>query len=257
MTNDMNDSSVLTHRHTWDVIPWIVNGTFLPADRAVAEDHLQTCANCRDELAFQSQVHAGMNVTTAAKHDGKPALDRLFARIDAESKNRRNFPIDALSDETSHANKPLHAWHTSSHRKWTRNRTRFLAAIVAAQTVGLLLLGVLLLRQEDLPKSSAHYETLSQASIPVGPATIRFVPMPSLTVGAMQIMLADAKLRIVESNQGSSIYGLAPEPNAHSGLVEGTLMAQAANTTMAVARLRNQPGVLLVEPIVSAATAPL
>ena len=256
MTSDTNDSSVLTHRHTWDVIPWIVNGTASPADRAVAEEHLQTCADCRDELAFQSQVHAGMNVTTAAMHDGKPALDRLFARIDAESKNERNSLIDASSNETSHANNQLHAWHIPSRHKWTRYRARLLVAIVAAQTVGLVLLGVLLLRQEQLPNSSARYETLSQASIPAGPATIRFVPMPSLTVGAMQAMLADAKLRIVESNQGSSIYGLAPEPNTQSDLVEGAAMARAASTTTAVARLRSQPGVLLVEPIVSPPSAP-
>ncbi|QBB70275.1 zf-HC2 domain-containing protein [Pseudolysobacter antarcticus] len=256
MTSDTNDSSVLTHRHTWDAIPWIVNGTASPADRAMADEHLRTCADCRDDLAFQSLVHAGMNVTTAAMHDGKPALDRLFARIDAESKNERNFATDTLSNETSYANNPLHDWHAPSRHKWTRYRARLLAAIVAAQTVGLVLLGVLLLRQEHQPNSSARYETLSEASIPAGPATIRFVPVPSLTVGAMQAMLADAKLRIVESNQGSSIYGLAPEPNAQSGLAEDASMARAASTTMAVARLRNQPGVLLVEPIVSPSVAP-
>jgi len=256
MTNDTNDSSLLTHRHTWDVIPWIVNGTAAPADHALAEEHLRTCENCRDELAFQTQLHAGMNVTSAAIHDSKPALDRLFARIDAESKNEQNSAIDASSSETSYANNPLHAWHTPSRLKWTRYRARLLAAIVTAQTVGLVLLGVLLLRQEHLPNSIARYETLSQASISAGSATIRFVPAPSLTVGAMQAMLADAKLRIVESNQGSSIYGLAPEPNTQSSQAEDASMARAADTTTAVARLRNQPGVLLVEPIVSASVAP-
>ena len=256
MTSDTNDSSVLPHRHTWDVIPWLVNGTAAPADRALADEHLRTCANCRDELAFQSQVHAGMNVSTAAVHEGKPALDRLFARIDAESKNQQNFAIEASSNETSYANNPLHAWHAPSRLKWTRYRARLLAAIVTAQTVGLVLLGVLLLRQEQLPNPIARYETLSQASASAGPATIRFVPMPSLTVGAMQAMLADAKLRIVESNQGSSIYGLAPEPNTQSDAAEDSSMARAASTAEAVARLRNQSGVLLVEPIVSASVAP-
>ena len=256
MTNDTNDSSLLTHRHTWDVIPWIVNGTAASADHALAEEHLRTCENCRDELAFQTQVHAGMNVTSAAMHDSKPALDRLFARIDAESNNEQNFAINASSNETSYANNPRHARLVSSRLKWTRYRARLLAAIVIAQTVGLVLLGVLLLRQEHLPNSSARYETLSHASIPPGPATIRFVPTPSLTVGAMQTMLADAKLRIVESNQGSSIFGLAPEPNTPSSPSEDASMARAASTTAAMARLRNQPGVLLIEPIVSASVAP-
>ena len=72
------------HRRTWDLIPWLINGTASAADRSLAEAHLAACADCRDEYAFQSRVHAGLDVDTRVAGDVRPAFDRLLARIDAE-----------------------------------------------------------------------------------------------------------------------------------------------------------------------------
>jgi len=47
----MNDS--LVHRHTWDQIPWMVNGTLPEGERPAVETHLAGCADCRSELEFQ------------------------------------------------------------------------------------------------------------------------------------------------------------------------------------------------------------
>ena len=122
------------------------------------------------------------------------------------------------------------------------------------QAVGLVLLGALLLGRDRAPDSSARYETLSRTSASVGTATIRFVPMPTLSVGAMQAILAEAKVRIVESNQGSSIYGLAPDPGSPSAETSATRTERATKTAVALTRLRAQPGVLLAEPIASPAS---
>ena len=64
------DNSNLAHRQTWNLIPWVVNGSATPAERQIAETHLAECVDCRDELAFQSLLHAGMAMDARALNDG-------------------------------------------------------------------------------------------------------------------------------------------------------------------------------------------
>ena len=61
--------------------------------------------------------------------------------------------------------------------------------------------------------------------------------------------VADAKVHIVESNQSSSIYGLAPDQGSQSVATADARAERATKTTIAIARLRAQQGVLLAEPI--------
>jgi hypothetical protein len=247
------DSPSLSHRQTWDLIPWIVNDSATTADRERIEEHLRTCMDCRDEYAFQSQLHAGMTVESTSEHDPQPAFRRLLARIDGDRADDGVNP-DAAIHATQPATGRRQGLSARGRSRWTRYQARVLVAAVIAQSVGLVLLGALLLGRDRAPDSNARYETLSHTSASAGAATIRFVPMPTLTVGAMQAILAEAKVRIVESNQGSSIYGLAPDPGSQSAETTETPAERATKTAVALARLRAQQGVLLAEPIASPAT---
>ncbi|HEU4665256.1 MAG TPA: zf-HC2 domain-containing protein [Dokdonella sp.] len=198
------------HRRTWDLIPWLINGTASATDRALAESHLAVCADCRDEYAFQSRVHAGIDVDADVADEAKPAFDRLLARIDAEQ-----------------------AHETGGARP--RRLLRALAATVAIQAIGLAALATWAIerhRADDLPA----YRTLSAPeALPVG-ASLRFVPSPELNVGQLQRLLGEHGLHIVGTNDVGTIYTLAP-------------VAPGRIDPDALARLRAAPGVLLVEPI--------
>ena len=205
----------LQHRQTWDLIPWLVNGTASPVERDLAEAHLAICADCRDEYAFQARLSAGLAVDVATDAPLQPALDRLLARVDADE------PID---------NRPSPRQRVSM--------ARILAAAVIVQAIGLAALGGWALERNRSAEETA-YRTLSTPAIPVPEATIRFVPSPELSVGQLQRLLADNGLRVANANEGGTIFALAPTAPAHT----------AAATNEAIARLRATAGVLLAEPI--------
>lgn len=216
------------HRETWDLIPWIVNGTATAAQRDGVEQHLSECADCRDELALQQQFQTGMQAAASGAIDPQPGLQRLFARIDAEP---------SVLDSGGRA----------SMRGGPARWTPWLAAAVIVQAIGLALLGGMLLGQPapELAAQSAAdagYRTLSSAPAPRG-ATIRLVVSPDTSVAALRHLLGEARLQIVESTADNAAFGLAP--------TDVSLSTNKERMVDPVAWLREQPGVLLAEPVVS------
>lgn len=223
--DDPMNTSTQLHRQIWDLIPWIVNGSASATERQAVEDHLRQCADCRDEYAFQSRLHAGiatetMDVPDAGGAQAQAGLRRLLARIDLENDAARSGRVD------------------SGEPRKRRLLDRMLIAAVLVQGIGLALLVPLLLQRGD---TSARYQTLTSAPVHASQAVIRLVPAPTLTLAELQAMLAAEELRIVESNTGGSIYGLAFDSDT------------TADTARAVERLRRYPGILLAEPIGRAA----
>lgn len=218
----MNRDTPDVHRRTWDVLPWLVNGTARAGERLAAESHLATCSDCRDELAFQLRVQAGM-ASEPVPPARPPGLDRLLARIDADEARPGPPPSAA-----------------SSRARWS---VRLLAAAVVAQAIGIGLLGTLLLVRGSA--GDATYATLSSTPTTPVAATIRLVAAPSLPLSDLQALLARNGLRIAGSNAGGSILALAPVD----------AMAAAQRDTV-LARLRATPGVLLAEPLVGGSGDP-
>jgi len=207
----------LSHTQTWDLIPWVVNGTASAEQRARVDQHLRDCADCRREFALQQQFQAGLrDDAAAAEHDPRPGLERLFLRIDAET-----VPLPA-------------ATATVNRGGWLP----WLAAAVIVQAVGLALLTGLLLGR---PAAPDEYRTLSAAP-GRSDAVIRLVVAPDTTLAALGALLADTQLRIVESTADNGAFGLAPRDAAAPPDVAATLAA-----------LRARPGVLMAEPIAGAA----
>lgn len=219
--DDAMNTSTQLHRQIWDLIPWIVNGSASATERQAAEDHLRQCADCRDEYAFQSRLHAGIATEAADAMDAGEAraqagLRQLLARIDREH--------DAGRSDRSDPRKPR------KHRVLDR----VLIAAVLVQAIGLVLLVPLLMQRGP---ADARYETLTSTPASASQAVIRLVPAPTLTLAELQAMLATEELRIVETNTGGSIYGLAFDSKT------------VADPARVVERLRTHPGVLLAEPI--------
>ena len=208
----------LSHTQTWDLIPWVVNGTATAEQRARVERHLRDCADCRREFALQQQFQTGLrDDAEAVEHDPRPGLERLFLRIDAEA-----VPLPAAT-ATVHRGGGWLPW---------------LATAVIVQAVGLALLAGMLLGR---PAASDEYRTLSAAP-ERSDAVIRLVVAPDTTLAALGALLADTQLRIVESTADNGAFGLAPRDAASSPDVAATIAA-----------LRARPGVLMAEPIAGAA----
>ncbi|MBL8298320.1 MAG: zf-HC2 domain-containing protein [Rhodanobacteraceae bacterium] len=223
----MNDEPN-AHCRTWDLIPWVVNGTAPPAQRERVEQHLRDCADCRQEFALQQQFHAGLQNDSAAVHDPRPALQRLLARLDAD------LPATASTAPVR---------RRSGAARWTP----WLAAAVVVQAIGLALLGGVMLGRPDTrmpPAGESGYRTLSSEG-KTAAASIRLVLAPDTTLTRLRGLLGQTQLRIVESTADNAAFGLAPQDTALAG-----------NTDFvrdAIARLRSEPDVVLAEPITGAA----
>jgi hypothetical protein len=223
------DRDPLNHTGTWELLPWLVYGSIREADRQRVEEHLRACADCRDEHAFQQRLHAGMQDEPCDDRTARRALDRLLARIDEET--------DA----------PPRTRAPARRGGWLQ---RILIAALVLQTGAVAAVAMLWFTAGAslrIAVDDADYRTLSQPDASSTVATIRFVPAPDLSVGALQKLLAEEGLRVATSSEDGSILGLAPITGSAT---HGAPAAQdSARTAIAIAHLRAHPGVLLAEPI--------
>ena len=178
----MNDTSS-AHRHAWDLIPWIVNGTAAPADQLAVQAHLQACADCHQELEFQRQLHAAMALQSPAETDMRDSWQRLRSRLDSASRAPAT-----LAGEPQRARGAARSW-----MPW-------LVAATVVQAIGLGALGAAWLARRDMPGApavaAAPYRTLAAPEAAAPRATVRVVFAPEVTVAQVQMLLAAAKLQI-------------------------------------------------------------
>lgn len=214
------------HRQVWDAIAWVAAGTATAEQQRLVEDHLPHCAHCRDELALQRRLYAGMQDDPAETVDEdaiRAGLDRLWAH------DREAGPLQ-----------PVEAARGRAANEGSRT-TRWLTAAVAAQAVALCVLGLRLWpadRAGGASGAGADYVTLSQpAALPAG-AAVRLVPQERTDMAQLRQLLSRHGLRIVGADDDASSLLLAPA--SHGAGVSPTELAQ---------RLRAEPGVLLAEPV--------
>lgn len=198
------------HRRAWELMAWVTAGSATDDERYFVEEHLKTCADCRDEAEFHQRLHSTLLQSASAPHDGEPALQRLMARIDAGA------PGEMPSARAGAAS----------------SLVRWLVAAVVVQAVGLGAAGVALWERGTAPE----YRTFSHAAPDGRAATIRLVPVASLDIAGMQALLARHGLVVVEASSDAHSFGLAAKgPTLDVGAL--------------VLRLRAEPGVLLAEPV--------
>ena len=219
----MEDAVGTTHRRAWDLIPWVVNGTASAAERALVEQHLAACADCRDEFAFHQRVRDDIVHGAPLPYAAEPALARLQARLDrVEGESQTTSANDAAEPRRSRRS------------RWVMG----LAAAVAVQSIALATMAGVWLGRD------APYQTLSRAAEAPPEAVVRLVPAPTLTLAELRALLDGSGLRIVQSSGDGAILGLAPQPGRPFA-VEAT-----------IATLRRSPAVLLAEPVMRPGHAP-
>jgi anti-sigma factor RsiW len=188
----------MNHPTAWNLIPWFVNGRASDREREALEAHLAQCTECRTEVEAQRGLMNAMQTTPVVESMPHASLQKLWQRIDASPSQPSQAP--------------------------TRIRqTRLVGLLAAAVAVEALLLGTLstVLYHSRQAAAPAEFRTVTTVpSTPVAPA-VRAVFSPALTLGELQALLAEAKLKIAGGPSEDGVYTLAtlsPGEDPHQAL---------------------------------------
>ena len=209
------DSYGSHHRPVWELIPWVVNGTASDSERACVEEHLQGCADCREELEFQRRMQRSLAQEGAQQSSAHAGWSRLRERLDASEPS------------TSSPSR------TRGLRVNERSWTPWVMAAMLVQGVGLGVLGTALWSRTPAASPPPSYRTLS-APLPAPPrATVRVVFAPSMTLAEMHAVLASAHLQVVSGPSEADVWSLGP-----AGEATDTATEEAVRTLRASASVR-------------------
>jgi hypothetical protein len=212
----MDSSSV--HRQAWDLIPWIVNDSASESERQAVQPHLESCADCREELEFQRQLQAAMAQRTAPDIDARDSWQRLRSRLDSAA-----GPVAAVRGARRH-----------SHRAAKGGMSWLIAAMVV-QAIGLGALGAAWWSRPSASGSvpagyAAVYRTLSAPESALPAATIRVVFAPDLTMAQLQAVLAAARLQVRAGPNEVGVWTLGPAGDSNRVATDAALRELRASS---------------------------
>ena len=214
----MDTSSV--HRRAWDLIPWVVNDSAPEAERQAVQAHLESCADCRQELEFQRQLQAAMGQQSVAEVDidARDSWLRLRSRLDSPA-----GPAAAVRGARRHP------------RRGSKGGMSWLIAAMVVQAIGLGALGAAWWSRPSTPVAvpagyAAVYRTLSAPEAVVPAATIRVVFAPELTMAQLQAVLASARLQVRAGPNEVGVWTLGPAGDSNRAATEAALRELRASS---------------------------
>jgi hypothetical protein len=216
------------HAEMTELMPWYVNGTLKTAETDRLERHLAVCAVCREDLALERSMAAGLANAPAVEYLPGPALRRLNERLDALGTKSVTTPATpatpaapgvagpaapdaAMRPSPSVASPPAPGAPGTALPKVTGLRSGggrwLLAASFAA--VALALAYLVAARYQAAAGPRADYRTVTTSAPSVPATAIRAVFAPNLSVGELERLLDEAGLRIVAGPTEAGVYSLA------------------------------------------------
>jgi anti-sigma-K factor RskA len=202
------------HRQAERLLPWLVNGTLEGDERATIERHVDTCADCQQQLAQWQALQDTCAMPAMSTLDPMPSFTRLRNRLQAP---RARPPVSRWSAMRS-------AWTTAP--LWLRG------AVAAPCALLLALGGAWLAREQPAP-----YRMLGDtpAAMPASTdARLVVVFEPGASQARTQQLLRASQARIVDGPNEVGAYVLA---------------VPAARVASVRDALRAAPGVSLVESL--------
>lgn len=222
-----------THAEAWDLLPWLANGRISAADREWVDAHVQTCGDCRAELAAQRVLATslGRASTAPAVDDSEEqrSFDRLWARIEAAEAAAPAAPTAAVASRR--VSRPV----------------RWLAAAVIVQGIGLALFGINALRSADPDQGTSQgaskggYVTVTSATpLRSGAPMVSLAFEPGASIEAVNTLLTHQGLSIVAGPGLSGNFTAALSADA---------VASGASAESVAAVIAKDPNVTFAQPI--------
>jgi hypothetical protein len=215
----------MTHDDAWHALPFFVNGTLRGPARSAVESHLAVCAECRSELAGQTQVRDAILREDVRQENAQVSFDQLWDRIledEAVAEGRAGKLAAPAGARVLRA-------PASGVMKW-------LIAAVIVEGVGLATLSAMTWSNSQGLSAPAEYRTLSSPQTAAAGGRIRAVFAPELRLGDLQNLLSTSGLSVVAGPTEAGVYTLA-------------LDDANANVDAALTRLRGSASVRFAEPI--------
>jgi hypothetical protein len=217
------------HQWTWELLPWLANGTLGEADRRGVEQHLADCAQCQEELARCRSLASTVAETDAS--DWLPSSQHM-AKLLAQAVS----PTPAVP--TTRRRQKIPFW-----QRWMEEFGALAPAVrwTLALETGLLAALLLILVAPRAPQT-ALYETLSSApaqSVALGPR-LRVVFRGDTMLGDMRQLLNEVHGQIIQGPSDIGVLTLALPPNPKNG-------AETMRKTLE--KLRASPKVVLAESV--------
>jgi anti-sigma factor RsiW len=217
-----------THAEAWALLPWLANGRIAAGEREWVEAHVQTCAECRAELAAQrmisTQLRSETVATPAAASEEQRSFDKLWARIEASE--AATLPATGAGGGGYRASRPV----------------RWLAAAVIVQAVGLGVLGFSAL--SDGGASSPDFVTVTREDPRSGARaqapTVRVVFAPQASIETINTLLA---------HQGLQIVGGPGTQGNFTAALSADAVASGASAESVAAVMSKDPNVSFAEPV--------
>jgi hypothetical protein len=219
------------HDEVWLLLPWLANGSLVPAERERAQEHVRHCAACEQELALQHLMCEALAEPDRVTYAPGPSFRKLMERID-EAGAAKPVPrpkqvvprgIIAKLGHVSLWRPPGLAWAASF--------------LVLFTITGML--------ATASRWSEPIYRTHTDAVVST-PNVLHIAFDRSLTIGEVEEMLRASGARVVEGPGNTGVFGVTP-----MGIVSGQSNSTGAKREMRVlsARLRADPRVLWVQPL--------
>jgi len=162
----------LDHDACWEIIPWFVNGSLNADEREAAEAHVESCDECRREIAAQADMQRELAALEASSREADRGWQRLLAELD-------ELP-----------NQP-------SRRRLSTRRMLLAAAVLQIALFGALAGLIGWLHGEPAEHS---FRTLStpQAVLNAPGAHFRLVTAPQTEISQLQAVLLPLQGRIID-----------------------------------------------------------
>ncbi|MYM95443.1 zf-HC2 domain-containing protein [Duganella vulcania] len=217
------------HQAVQELLPWYASEQLAPDETQRVREHLQTCAQCRQDLEWERDMRAGAAASDALPPglDMESALARLMPTLGAQER-----AAPAMAAQAAPAAAPTAAG-TPQRVSWWRtaaaNQPSWLRWTVAAQWVLIVGLGALLLRPDTDP---APYRVLGSAVSSGANLVVIFQPNTS-----------ERELRHILQAQGARVVDGPTVTDAY------LLHVPPASRERALAALHAEPAVQLAEAL--------
>jgi len=232
------------HDEVWLLLPWLANGRLAPAERELAQEHVQDCKECERELARQQLMCSAFSEPDRVTYAPGPSFRKLMDRINSDGDSR------VRDDEAAKAamRHRLPAGRASSNQSTLGRLGRvslWRPPGLAWAASFLLLFAITGMMFTAYRWSAPVFRTVTDSSV-VTPNVLHIALDRSLPIGEVEELLRTGGARIVEGPGTTGILGVAPV-----GVIAGHTTEASANKQLRAlsARLRADPRVLWVQPL--------